>query len=146
MMPTSRPPPAAVGNEEATAYLNLGPEFTGVPTLSNSEARILITAITDQQRKVNPNFKESETLSKTQDYLQLFARFKHQSTITQCESILRGVESLQPFERSQLGTLLPQDAEEAKTLIPSLANKIGDEQLQQLCEEMEELRHAADED
>ena len=52
--PTSRTREKLVGEEEATTDLKLG-EFQHVPTLTLSEARLLINAVMDhrkQQRKV----------------------------------------------------------------------------------------------
>jgi len=52
--PTSRTREKNAGDEEATADLKLG-EFQNVPTLTLSEARLLINAVMDhrkQQRKV----------------------------------------------------------------------------------------------
>lgn len=40
-----------------------------------------------------------------------------------------------------LGTLCPESAEEAKTLIPSLQNKISDDDLDQLLKEINDLRN-----
>ena len=53
--PTSRSREAPTGDEEATSELKLG-EFQNVPTLTLSEARLLINAVMDhrkQQRKVD---------------------------------------------------------------------------------------------
>lgn len=53
-LPTSRTREKPTGDEEATADLKLG-EFQHVPTLTLSEARLLINAVMDhrkQQRKV----------------------------------------------------------------------------------------------
>lgn len=52
--PTSRTREKPTGDEEATVDLKLG-EFQNVPTLTLSEARLLINAVMDhrkQQRKV----------------------------------------------------------------------------------------------
>lgn len=52
--PTSRARERPIGDEEATTDLKLG-EFQNVPTLTLSEARLLINAVMDhrkQQRKV----------------------------------------------------------------------------------------------
>lgn len=161
---TSRPRDEKLGNEEASSVLSLGPEFTDVPTLSLSEARILISAITDAQRRTNKNFRENEVLQKTQDYLEVFARFKQQATVTQLESMLRNVPGLESYERSQLGmsltpffiglilttvstaTLLPSDPDEAKTLVPSIANKITDDAMREVCDQMDEMRRASEHD
>jgi DNA-directed RNA polymerase II subunit RPB4 len=42
---------------------------------------------------------------------------------------------------TSIGTLCPESAEEAKTLIPSLQNKITDEDLDQLLKEINDLRN-----
>lgn len=55
--------------------------------------------------------------------------------------MLKGKTELEPFERSQLGSLCCESAEEAKTLIPSLMNKISDADLQDLLDEITKLRN-----
>ncbi|KAI9876574.1 MAG: RNA polymerase B [Pleopsidium flavum] len=137
--PTSRTREQPQGDEEATADLRLG-EFQNVPTLTLSEARLLINAVMDhrkQQRKV----AETETLIKTQDYLDVFARFKQKENIEAVERMLATHDELEYFERSQLGSLCCESAEEAKTLIPSLSNKISDADLQELLDEITKLRN-----
>ena len=89
------------GAEEAEATLNLG-EFTGKPTLSLSEARLLINAVI--QHRAGPHAtKETETLVKTQDYLDVFARFKQQENINQVDQLLKDRMDMENFEKSQLG-------------------------------------------
>ncbi|MCJ1388096.1 RNA polymerase B [Xylographa bjoerkii] len=159
--PTSRSREQPAGDEEATSDLKLG-EFQNVPTLTLSEARVLINAVMDrrkQQRKV----EETETLVKTLDYLDVFARFKQKENIEAVERMLVGHDELELFERSQLGmhqtstdmgdvlsgltllnyggSLCCETSEEAKTLIPSLANKITDIDLQELLDEISKLRN-----
>jgi len=100
----------------------------------------LINAVMDrrkQQRKV----EETETLVKTLDYLDVFARFKQKENIEAVERMLVGHDELELFERSQLGSLCCETSEEAKTLIPSLANKISDIDLQELLDEITKLRN-----
>ena len=89
------------GDEEATSNLKLG-EFEGVPTLTLSEARLLINAVMDH-RKTQRQVNETETLIKTQDYLDVFARFKQKENIEAVERMLSSKVELQYFERSQLG-------------------------------------------
>jgi len=81
-------------------------------------------------------------LSKTLDYLDVFARFKSNESIAAVEYILTNHRELELFERAQLGTLCCETAEEAKTLIPSLTNKISDDDLQELLEEITKLRNS----
>lgn len=75
-------------------------------------------------------------LNKTQEYLDVFSRFKQRESIQAVERILSQQTNLAAFEKSQLGTLCCDSAEEAKTLIPSLQNKISDEELQDLLNEV----------
>ncbi|KAL8873023.1 MAG: hypothetical protein Q9174_001442 [Haloplaca sp. 1 TL-2023] len=137
--PTARTREKPSGDEEATADLKLG-EFQHVPTLTLSEARVLINAVIDH-RKARGKVDETETLIKTQDYLDVFARFKQKENIEAVERMLAAKEELERFERSQLGSLCCETAEEAKTLIPSLTNKISDQDLQELLDDITKLRN-----
>ncbi|EGW33049.1 RNA polymerase II fourth largest subunit [Spathaspora passalidarum NRRL Y-27907] len=83
----------------------------------------------------------NEIMHKTLNYLSNFARFKNSSSTETVEKLLNdfslsAIEPLHPFELAQLGTLECEDAEEAKSLIPSLANKVSDVQLQTLLTEL----------
>lgn len=104
----SRPKRLPAGDEEASATLKLG-EFQTVPSLNLSEARTIINAVTNRRRQIKAKINESETLLKTQEYLELFARFKQQEHVTAVEQLLGTREELERFERSQLGmwTSLP---------------------------------------
>jgi DNA-directed RNA polymerase II subunit RPB4 len=102
-------------------------------------------------------------LRSTQDYLDVFARFKQKENIEAVERLLSTqTHPFESFERSQLGkwastrrirqptslhiigTLCCETAEEAKTLVPSLANKIADQDLQDLLDEITKLRTFVD--
>lgn len=139
MAPEARARERATGDEEATAELKLG-EFQHVPTLTLSEARLLINAVMEH-RKASRKVEETETLIKTQDYLDVFARFKQKENIEAVERMLASHTELESFERSQLGSLCCETAEEAKTLIPSLNNKITDVDLQELLDDITKLRN-----
>ncbi|KAL8717598.1 MAG: hypothetical protein Q9225_005168 [Loekoesia sp. 1 TL-2023] len=137
--PTARTREKPSGDEEATTDLKLG-EFQSVPTLTLSEARLLINAVMDHRKSIR-KVEETETLIKTQDYLDVFARFKQKENIEAVERMLSAKQELELFERSQLGSLCCETAEEAKTLIPSLSNKISDQDLQELLDDITKLRH-----
>ena len=79
-------------------------------------------------------------LTKTIDYLDAFARFKQKENVEAVERLLNSQHQLSKFERAALGSLCPEGIEEAKTLIPSLQDKIGDDELQELLEEMGKLQ------
>ncbi|KAG5421549.1 RPB4 [Candida metapsilosis] len=83
----------------------------------------------------------NEIIHKTLNYLTNFARFKNRSSCETVEKLLNDFnehcqEYLHPFEIAQLGTLECEDSEEAKSLIPSLQNKVSDVQLQSLLTEL----------
>ncbi|MCJ1370288.1 RNA polymerase B [Loxospora ochrophaea] len=138
LAPTSRKREKPSGDEEATSELKLG-EFQNVPSLTLSEARVLINAVMEH-RRAQMKVDETEVLMKTQDYLDVFARFKGKQTVEAVERVLATHQELEYFERSQLGSLCCESPEEAKTLIPSLANKISDGDLQELLDEIMKMR------
>ncbi|KAI9888644.1 MAG: tRNA(m(1)G37)methyltransferase [Vezdaea aestivalis] len=140
--PSSRTREQPQGDEEATTDLKLG-EFQGVPTLTLSEARLIINTVIDHRRQTR-DVKETEILAKTQDYLDVFARFKQKENIEAVERILSSQTELEMFERSQLGSLCCETAEEAKTLIPSLTAKKSDADLQEVLDELTKLRQFID--
>lgn len=157
-----RRPNASANEEEDATKLEFGSEFTipqigpdgqEVPlfALNLSETRLLINAALSQRRKdanigdepmldeEEEDFADSnEILRKTREYLSTFARFKDEQTVNAVENLLKSSENadLHPFEVAQLGSLLCEDSEEAKTLIPSLAYKKSDEELQVLLDQL----------
>ncbi|KAK7729432.1 hypothetical protein SLS57_001917 [Botryosphaeria dothidea] len=130
----------AAGDEEAGVELKLG-EFQNVTTLTLSEARLIIDAIVEHRKKHKIPLNETETLTKMRAYLDVFSRFKDREDCDSIDNLLRTRNDLAGFERSQLGTLCCETADEAKTLIPSLQDKISDVDLQQLLTEISRLRH-----
>ena len=56
---TSRPKPAAPGNEEASAVLNLG-EFQDVDTLTLSEAALVLNALHAKRKNDRRNINNTE--------------------------------------------------------------------------------------
>jgi DNA-directed RNA polymerase II subunit RPB4 len=94
---------------------------------------------------------------KMQAYLDTFSRFKERAQLDELESLLIPFPQLEFFERAQLRaffpapetkeelteekvSLCPGDHEEAKTLIPSIADKISDDELQQLVQDIASAR------
>ncbi|KHN95289.1 RNA polymerase Rpb4 family protein [Metarhizium album ARSEF 1941] len=137
---TSRPKPPPPGNEEASAALNLG-EFQNVDTLTLSEAALVLNALVAKRRNDRKNVNETEMLNQTLNYLDHFARFTQKENVEAVERLLSAHKDLAKFERAQLGSLCCENADEAKTLIPSLADKIKDEDLQDLLDEISKLQN-----
>lgn len=138
------------GDEEARETLHLG-EFATAPTLSLSEARILISHVLDSRAKNTaaagypmPTITPENALGKTQVYLDMFARLKDQASVMAVEGALHELAgNIQNFERAQLGNLMAQDADEAKSLIPSLKEKVGDEELEEVLDKILKARALA---
>lgn len=149
---------------QLTQITNTG-ETERLIALNTSEARLLIRAALRERKNKGKNRNEiddideendkedeisnldlagpnsNEILQKTLNYLATFARFKNSSSTETVEKLLTDfsastAEGLHPFELAQLGTLECEEAEEAKSLIPSLANKVSDAQLQNLLNEL----------
>ncbi|KAF5023574.1 hypothetical protein F66182_4332 [Fusarium sp. NRRL 66182] len=156
---TSRPKPAAPGNEEASTVLNLG-EFQDVDTLTLSEAALVLNALHAKRKNDRRNINNTEMLNSTLTYLDNFARFTQKENVEAVERLLSAHKNLAKFERAQLGmmatarnlacprmlnvaplgSLCCEGYDEAKTLIPSLADKISDQDLQDLLDEISKLQ------
>ena len=144
----SRVAPTASSDLEAGAVLKLG-EFANETTLNLSEARIVLLKTLQAREKNGKVLDSTETLEKTKDYLEIFSVFKDQAEAQQVEGIINafGIE-LEKFEKSQLGSLVPTCADEAKALIPSLEKKVedgilGEEDLEGICRELQRLKRQA---
>lgn len=144
----SRNAPTATTDLEAGPILKLG-EYTGEPTLNTSEARIILLRCLEARARSGRTYEETETLAKTKDYLEIFAAFKDLAEAQQVEGIMNSyAQNLEPFEKSQLGSLIPTCADEAKALIPSLERKVEegivlDDDLEEICKELQRLRRQA---
>lgn len=80
----------------------------------------------------------NKDLKNTMEYLTNFSRFRDQETVSAVIQLLKSV-GLHPFEVAQLGSLACDTADEAKTLIPSLNNKISDDDLERILKELSNL-------
>ncbi|KAI1005494.1 hypothetical protein K3495_g2723 [Podosphaera aphanis] len=139
LAPTSRSRAPPQGDEEASTELRLG-EFQDVDALTHSEAALVINALMAKRRAGGKDrMGETEMLLKTTEYLDHFARFKRKENVEAVERLLSAHKELAKFERAQLGSLCCDTAEEAKTLIPSLQDKIPDDELQELLDEITKL-------
>ena len=154
----SRDAPTSSTDLEAGRTLSIG-EFTHDPTLNLSEARIILSKSLEARQKRllehNPHatpeeqrnaIKETDTLYKTREYLDLFAVFKQMNDAEDAERVINNYSmGMERFERSQLGSLVPSCADEAKALIPSLERKVevgevSEEDLDGLCKELSKIK------
>ena len=139
----SREAPSATNDLEVGTTLKLG-EYADQPPLNTSEARIILKKTLDSRRVRGRNLDETETLAKTRDYLEIFAVFKEIPDAQQVEGIIETYgKELARFEKSQLGSLVPTCADEARRLIPSLMGQISDQDLDDLCKDLQRLKRQA---
>ncbi|KAJ1980821.1 RNA polymerase B [Dimargaris xerosporica] len=134
-----RLPPVRRGfvQEEDAARLILGDDFAEEQCLFISEVKILLDA--QRENKVGSDKNATGVYQSTFDYVNQFARFKNQDTVREVRQFLSG-ENLESFEVAQLANLCCEEAEEARTLIPSLVDKKDEESLQALLNEMLTLK------
>ncbi|KAK4049528.1 RNA polymerase B [Microbotryomycetes sp. JL201] len=120
-------------DDEDATQLKFGPEFSGdvqKGCLTISEVKILLEQL--GKKSDNAVFK------KTHDYVTTFARLDDSETSQSARTVF--VESeLADFEQVQIINLCPATSEEAKTLIPSLAER-DDDMLQQYLNQIAALR------
>ena len=146
----SREQPTASTDLEAGRELKLG-EFDQAQTaLSLSEARIVIQRVTDARRAAGQPLEETDNLTKARDYLEIFSIFKNVEEAELSDQIMiQLAHGLHNFEKSQLKTLAPTCADEAKALIPSLEKKVEDGSLDEsvldsICAELQRLKRQAE--
>ncbi|EGG04256.1 uncharacterized protein MELLADRAFT_89474 [Melampsora larici-populina 98AG31] len=117
--------------EEDASQLKLGPEFDAAGCLSISEVKLLL------EQRDKP--ADTAVYKKTQEFVNQFARFSTTDSAQAARQILSKDQTLKPFELAQLASLCPEEAEEAKSLIPSLAAK-DDDALQAILNEISGLK------
>lgn len=133
----SRSKPLPSTDLQAGSILNLG-EFQSAPCLSTGEAHVLLKHLmAARQTSASAAYRQTannEVLKRTMSHLENLSKTKKDEQAIAIETILRHQSVLEPFERAQLASLLPREAEEAKTLIPSLMDKVEDSYLQELLD------------
>ncbi|KAA1469015.1 hypothetical protein DENSPDRAFT_834534 [Dentipellis sp. KUC8613] len=118
--------------EEDASALKLGPEFNNAGCLLISEVKYLL----ENRDKDAP---DTAVYNKTLDYVKNFAKFNTTDSASAVRETLRREPALTQFETAQIANLCPADAEEAKSIIPSLV-KIDDDRLQTLLDEIQTMR------
>ncbi|KAL7272630.1 hypothetical protein RUND412_004556 [Rhizina undulata] len=115
-------------------------DFTHSACLTYSEAQHLMGRLVAARGFPQ---QKNKRLDRLQRYFSIFARIKDATRLRALDFFLRTKQrewKLAEFERAQLGNLFPSNAEEAKTIIPSLKNKIPDAELDEILTELYNLR------
>ncbi|PPQ63802.1 hypothetical protein CVT24_009797 [Panaeolus cyanescens] len=118
--------------EEDASQLKLGAEFSNAGCLLISEVKYLL----ENRDKDAP---DTAVYNKTLEYVKTFAKYNTTDTASAVRETLRREPALTQFETAQIANLCPADAEEAKSIIPSLV-KIDDDKLQSLLDEIQTVR------
>jgi len=139
-----RKKPGPDEDQEAGQDLKLG-EFQDAHALSVSEARLIVEKTEEVRKKSGKKLRETENLLKMQTYMDTFARFRTLGTLSQIETLMSGIPQLESFEKAQLVTLACVESEEAKTLIPSITDKLSDDDLRALCDQINAQRQFTEE-
>merc|ERR1712176_1094913 len=122
-------------DEEDAAQLQFPKEFQETTTLMNSEVMVLLEHRMKNDEGRRDDVELSEVFQKTLDYCKRFSKFKNQDTIVNVRTMLMQ-KRLHKFELAALANLCPDEAEEAKALIPSLDGRFPDDELQQILDDM----------
>ncbi|PAA79027.1 hypothetical protein BOX15_Mlig024392g2, partial [Macrostomum lignano] len=130
----SQPLPNEVPEEDASE-LRFPLEFDKAQTLTVSEVRQILEKRKAANEQREEELEPSEVETKTLNYCQRFAKFNNEETISAVRDLLQG-KKLHNFELAAIANLCPETAEEAKALIPSLAGRFEDEDLNQILEDL----------
>lgn len=133
----------AVIREEDASLLELGSEFTPekAQPLFLSEASFLLQKKVEQHQSASMQGEINPVLKKAFEYAERFDVFRSADTAMTVRAQLSNVDPpLHPFEIAQLATLVPSTADEAKVIIPSLAEKFDDDKLQDILQSLNRLK------
>lgn len=121
----------------------MGEEFSPerAQPLFLSEVAFLLGKTVEQHTNTAFRGEINPVLKRAFNYAEKFDVFKSAETAMAVREQLSSVRpELHAFEIAQLATLVPESSEEAKVVIPSLANKFDDDQLQDVLNALSTLR------
>ncbi|KAJ2027248.1 RNA polymerase B [Coemansia sp. S610] len=116
--------------------LELGEDFQDAECLLISEVKVLLEAQYESKKKEK---NLTDVYTKTLEYVQKFSRYTNRNTIKEVRALLKPT-NLEPFECAQLGNLCCTEYDEIKSLVPSIGDKISDDDLDSLLKQMDSLK------
>jgi len=125
--------------EEDTGELTFPKEFDNAETLLISEVFMLLDHRKTQNDEAEEEQELSEVFMKTLEYTRRFSKFKNRDMIASVRQLLQQ-SKFHKFELAALANLVPENAEEGKSLIPSLEGRFEDEDLQQILSDLQTKR------
>ncbi|XP_003386979.1 PREDICTED: DNA-directed RNA polymerase II subunit RPB4-like [Amphimedon queenslandica] len=127
--------PEAEELQEDATELRFGKDFDTADALLVSEVKMLLEHRKAQHESQDDDQDLSEVFTKTLDYCQTFSKYNSRETISAIRGALQK-HKLHKFEVACLANLAPADADEAKTLLPSLQGRFDDLELNELLDDI----------
>lgn len=124
--------------EDATK-LELGPEFDDAQVLMIAEVNVVLDTYESKREAEGVDDKPNAIFEKCHEYCKRFNRFENVEAVKAVRVLLTGVEEtlgegryLFEFEVGVLGNLVPDSAQEARALVPSLNDErnLTDEEIE----------------
>mmetsp|Transcript_14753 Transcript_14753/g.20599 ORF Transcript_14753/g.20599 Transcript_14753/m.20599 type:complete len:133 (+) Transcript_14753:315-713(+) len=116
--------------EDASKHL-LGPDFQNAQCLLYAEVAILLEFKEKERHETEP----SEVFRKTLKYTQQLSHFKTKQSANEVRALLTR-KDLFPFEIASMANLVPGTADEARSLIPTLHDKLEDAEIEEILNDM----------
>ncbi|CAF0766156.1 unnamed protein product [Rotaria sordida] len=153
-----------IQDDEDAAQLKFPKEFDKAEPMMISEVLLMLEQRRQQHTNSNNNMSNlgidddddeitlSEAFNDTVAYCERFSKFKTKEAIGAVRNLLfpkdqtngmtttNSTPGLHKFEAALLANLCPQQAIEAKTLIPSLDSKLDDDECQKIVDEIQTYR------
>ncbi|CAG8541252.1 5753_t:CDS:2 [Paraglomus occultum] len=122
-------------DEEDATKLKFGEDFEDVvEVLFISEAYLIMDKTKSQQNNTN-----TDVYRKTWEYVRKFGKFNNEDAVKDLRTTLVK-HNLHKYELAQLVNLCPEELDEAKSLVPSLARRFEDDEIRQMLEEIATLK------
>ena len=135
--------------EEDATELKLGEDFNNAAALSMNEVMLVCQSKVDDDAEAGGETSTTtiRVFEKTLAYCKRYANCTNQQQAQAMRELCTNV-GLADFETAALANVLPQNAEEARTLVPSLAargedgdDRFSEDQIESLLTEMNNVRN-----
>jgi DNA-directed RNA polymerase II subunit RPB4 len=113
--------------------------FTEQKAMTISEVAIALEQYTQERMLRDPSYQPNILVSKTLEYTNTIATNKNADTVRKIRSVLAEA-GMTEHELAMVANLQLQTAEEAKKLIPTLADRFTDDDLNKILLEVENYR------
>eukprot|EP01083_Nonionella_stella_P031716 86822_1 len=134
-----------MAQEEDASKLQLGDDFQHARPLWNSEVYHILDQYLHRQEADTPN---NALLQKTMKYVKKLHTYPKKESLKECNTIMKNKyilpHSVDAFEIAVLNNVNVATPDEARTLVPTLGEKAGDDDalLEDLLQDLERYRTA----